>query len=251
MVDACQGRFEIDWLNEQLNQGTIVLITGSKFFRGPPFSGGVLVPAPLMAKLEAAQEKSKVPSGLNTFIGKAELPRELQSWRDQVEDNQNPGLALRWVAALAEMEPTLSIPKEVREKATDAWRQSVIKMVKAHAELDYFAAAEDTASIVSLRIRHPDTGKWMDKSQLAKVFKAMTLDMSDKFPDDKDLASKICFTGQPVLISKEEAVLRIALGSDSLRQVIDDMDKGESVAHDEDDLICQKMAFLARNFGKL
>lgn len=149
------------------------------------------------------------------------------------------------------MEPTLRIPQDVREKATDGWRQSVIKMVKEHPELNYFDAAEDTASIVSVRIKHPDTGKWMVKSELAKVFKAMTLDMSDKFPDDKDLASKICFTGQPVLISNEQAVLRIALGSDSLRQVIDDTEKGENVSHGEDDLICQKMAFLARNFGKL
>lgn len=122
VVDACQGRFEIDWLLEQLGQNAIVLITGSKFFRGPPFSGAVLVPAPIMAKAEQTQDKAKVPLGLNTFMGKAELPRELQSWRDQMADNQNPGLALRWVAALAEMEPTLSIATDVREKATDAWR---------------------------------------------------------------------------------------------------------------------------------
>lgn len=123
-------------------------------------------------------------------------------------------------------------------------------MVKEHG-LDYFAAAEDTASIVSVRLKHPDTGKWMIKSELAKVFKAMTLDMSEKFPEAKELTSKICFTGQPVLISEQEAVLRIALGSDSLRQVIEDMENGTTVAQAEDDLICQKMAFLARNFGRL
>ena len=90
-------------------------------------------------------------------------------------------------------------------------------MVKKHPNLDYFDEAEDTASIVSVRIKHPDTGKWMVKAELAKVFRAMTLDMGDKFPERKALASKICFTGQPVLISDEQAVLRIALGSDSLR----------------------------------
>jgi hypothetical protein len=36
-----------------LGQNAIVLITGSKFFRGPPFSGGVLVPEPIMSKLVA------------------------------------------------------------------------------------------------------------------------------------------------------------------------------------------------------
>lgn len=104
VVDACQGRFEIDWLHELLHSNAIVLITGSKFFRGPPFSGGVLVPAPIMSKIISMQDEAKIPHGLNTFIGKTELPRELAAWRNQIEDNQNPGLALRWVAALAEME---------------------------------------------------------------------------------------------------------------------------------------------------
>lgn len=94
-------------------------------------------------------------------------------------------------------------------------------------------------------------GKWMVKEELAKVFKAMTLDMSGMFPDSKDLTSKICFTGQPVLISKEQAVLRIALGSDSLRQAIDDFEKGTEVAKKEDKLICEKMAFLGQHFDKL
>lgn len=83
--------------------------------------------------------------------------------------------------------------------------------------MNYFNEAEDTASIVSVRIKHPDTGAWMNKNELAKVFKAMTLDMSDKFPDEGYLTSRICFTGQPVKINDNEAVLRIALGSDSLR----------------------------------
>jgi hypothetical protein len=255
VVDACQGRFEIDWLNDVLRNNAIVLITGSKFFRGPPFSGGVLVPAPMMRKLQQIQDKVKVPHSLNTFIGKAELPRELTAWRDQIEDNQNPGLALRWVAALAEMGPTLRIPQEVREKATEAWRKSVIKMVDECPNLDFFDDGADTPSIVSVRIKHPDTGKWMIKSELAKVFKAMTLDMSDKFPDDKDLASQICFTGQPVVISSEQAVLRIALGSDSLRQVIDDMNQAAAspkrIAKNEDALICQKMSLLGQHFNKL
>jgi len=48
-----------------------------------------------------------VKSGLNSFFGKNEFPKELEHWRNCINENQNPGLALRWVAALAEMEPTL------------------------------------------------------------------------------------------------------------------------------------------------
>lgn len=97
--------------------------------------------------------------------------------------------------------------------ATDTWRQEVINMVGEHENLNYFSEAKDTASIVSVRIKHPETGAWMNKDELAKVFKAMTLDMSNSFPSPtfmssdsayyKELASKICFTGQPVKINDE------------------------------------------------
>ena len=97
--------------------------------------------------------------------------------------------------------------------------------MKQFDNLDYFDSAEDTASIVSVRIKHSETGNWMIKSELAKVFKAMTLDVGHKFIDkqEKEIATNICFTGQPVFISKDQAVLRIALGSDSLREVINEM----------------------------
>lgn len=78
----------------------------------------------------------------------------------------------------------------------------MIQLVKEKDNLDYFSEAEDTASIVSVRMKHPGTGAWMVKSELAKVFKAMTLDMSEKFPDF-EYSKEICFIGQPVLISKE------------------------------------------------
>ena len=113
VVDACQGRMPDRMVRDLLDDGVIVLITGSKFFRGPPFSGGVMVPPQTMKRLLEVQAANAiaepVPKGLNTFMGKAEIPRELPSWRDCVADNQNPGLALRWEAALAEMEPTMAI----------------------------------------------------------------------------------------------------------------------------------------------
>jgi len=97
----------------------------------------------------------------------------------------------------------MAIPEDIRKKATKTWRNEVIRMIGDHPNLSYFEAAKDTDSIVSLCIKHPDTDNWMTKSELAPVFKAMTLDMSDKFPEEKELASKVMFTGQPVFISKE------------------------------------------------
>ena len=39
----------------------------------------------------------------------------------------------------------------------------------------------------------------------------------------KNIASKICYIGRPVKISNKKGVLRVSLGSDSLRQVVKDL----------------------------
>lgn len=87
VVDACQGRFETKMLNDLIDLNAITLITGSKFFRGPPFSGAVIVPAAMMNQLKALDTETPVPAGLNTFMGKNEVPRELESWRSSLKDN--------------------------------------------------------------------------------------------------------------------------------------------------------------------
>ena len=251
VVDACQGRFETKMLNDLIDLNAITLITGSKFFRGPPFSGGVIVPAAIMKKLKALDTENPVPAGLNTFMGKNEVPRELESWRSSLKDNQNPALAIRWAAAMIEIEKTLVFDETTRDNATKDWRKDVVSDIGRYENLSYFSAAEDTDSIVSVRIKHPDTGKYLTKSELAKVFKAMTLEMSETLSpaDDgeKFILDKKCFSGQPVLISKEEAVLRIALGSDSLREVL----KAKSDALAADYQIIQKMSVLGQRYNEL
>ena len=181
-------------------------------------------PPSIMARLQALGENVKIPYGLNTFIGKAEIPRELPSWRDQIGDNLNPGLALRWVGGITEIESTLQIPEKTRTDAMKTWRERVIEVIGTYDNLSYFSEAEDTPSIVSLRILHPESQKFMKKSELAKVFLNLTLEQDEKFPAASMNVKNKCFTGQPVLINENEAVLRIALGSDSLKDIINDME---------------------------
>ena len=71
---------------------------------------------------------------------------------------------------------------------------------------------------MSFRIKRvDDPERFYNKSELTRVFKAMTEDRSAQFPMEKEIASKKCFIGQPVKINSDQGVLRIALGSDSLR----------------------------------
>ena len=74
-------------------------------------------------------------------------------------------------------------------------------MINIHENLSYFEEAADTDSIISLKVKHPETGEWMNKEELAKVFKAMTEDINvmDVIPNYKDSTNRIlekpCFTG--------------------------------------------------------
>ena len=135
-----------------------------KIDEGVPSSGSV----------GAIDRVTIVPDGLNSFIGSNEIPRELPLWRDCLFDNQNPALAIRWAAAMAEIEKTLEIDEEVRNSAVREWRSEVVSIVNTHENLSYFEEASDTDSIISLRVKHPETGEWMNKTELSKVFKAMT-----------------------------------------------------------------------------
>ena len=61
------------WLHEYLDKGAIVLITGSKFYRGPPFSGAALVPASIMERL--VRTPVDMPRGLRRFLSRNEVRR--------------------------------------------------------------------------------------------------------------------------------------------------------------------------------
>ena len=133
VANSVQGRVEKPWLKDMINKDVLVLMSGSRFFRGPPHCGAVIIPPIMMNKLKEvdnAEIKREwggdlVPTGLNTFFGKNEFPPELSSWRDTIEDNQNPGLALRWVASLAEMEPNLEISTEDWNHAKKSWNTKI------------------------------------------------------------------------------------------------------------------------------
>jgi hypothetical protein len=60
-------------------------------------------------------------------------------------------------------------------------------------------------------------------------------------------AAPACYIGQPVAVAKDEAVLRVALGSDSLRACLRD----PAAALAEDAALIRKLALLAERFRDL
>ena len=80
-------------------------------------------------------ETAVIPHGLKTFIGQSELPDDLASWRSQLDSSVNHGLALRWEAGLAEIEPTLKIEESVRVAQAQLWSDAVKEELLKYAKV--------------------------------------------------------------------------------------------------------------------
>ena len=105
-------------------------------------------------------------------------------------------------------------------------------------------------SIVSIRVAKGSNG-WRSMSELRDLYRWMSMDVSnlvpDATPEEKEALSIRTYTGQPVDVSQTHAIIRIALGVDSLLSYVED--KESTLA--EDNLTVRKMAAVAKHFETL
>jgi len=262
VVDACQGRFALEELHSWLEQDSVVLFTGSKFYQAPPFCGAILIPKRIAEKLKNGPPPTPSTmygkSGLGGFVTDKELPECMESWKSSlINDNErvtsptnNVGLALRWEAGLAGMEALSSVPDVERVKAVEEWATTVSNMVQNESQLDPWCVER---SIVSIRLKKGEEG-WLSMKELREVYRYMSMDLSnaDSLPDtatkeERESLSKICFVGQPVDVSETHAILRIALGAESLASYVQDKDQ----TLQEDECAVKKLAALSSYFSVL
>lgn len=118
IVDACQARITSQAIGEYLGRGCIVMLTGSKFMGGPPFSGFALVP---QAVIDGA---AALPEGLAQIFRRAEWPA---AWRgaSQLPDEANLGLLMRLEASVFELERFQAIPIARVERVVLAFHAAV------------------------------------------------------------------------------------------------------------------------------
>ncbi len=106
VIDACQARLTAASVRRYFEQGYMVLVTGSKFFTGPPFAGALLLPPRVAARLDG---DARVPVGLGDYFGRFDWPEGARASAG-LPDDGNVGLRLRWEAALAEMRAFAAVP---------------------------------------------------------------------------------------------------------------------------------------------
>jgi asparagine synthase (glutamine-hydrolysing) len=230
VVDACQGRFTLEELHGWLAQDSLVLFTGSKFYQAPPFCGAVIVPKTIAAKLRVAGPPEPVETvlsthGLGGFLTDKELPPCMSSWMPALtnESANNVGLALRWEAGLAGMEALLGGAQPHNEAeltaAVNEWASSVKDLVQSESN-DLLDAWCVERSIVSIRMAKNNQGGWLNMDEARDLYRWMSMDVSGLVEhatlEEKAVLSKPAYLGQPVDVSESHAIVRIAMGVESL-----------------------------------
>ncbi|MCP9629347.1 hypothetical protein NML43_19825 [Rhodopseudomonas palustris] len=149
VVDACQMRLGHRRIARSLGRGDMVLITGSKFYAGPPFSGALLLPPRLAAAIETA---GPLAPGLAAYATRSDWPAHWRSLRGQFAAAPNFGQWLRWEAALEEIRAYDAVPDKFRRVALRLLGDGIARRIKASpalrllppqprpAEADEFAA---------------------------------------------------------------------------------------------------------------
>jgi hypothetical protein len=149
VVDACQARITSAAIAAYLTRGAVVLLTGSKFMGGAPFSGFALVPQAIAARIAPLGE------GMATIFRRAELP---SGWAgsDRLPDGGNAGLAVRLEAALFELERFQALAFSDVARIIEMFRRSSLALVEqigGSRVLPYPAADREQAGSHPIEMR--------------------------------------------------------------------------------------------------
>ena len=228
VVDACQMRLGRPRLKQYLDRGYLVLVTGSKFFTGPPFSGALLVPAGRAGTIDAISE---IAPGMLEYTSRSDWPMQWHGLRSRFPIRANFGQWLRWEAALEEIRAYCDVPDEFRQMALKAFGEGVERIIASSPWLRLLPPQPRPAdggideelaerTIFPFVIGAQDRALSLDDCR--KVYRALARDAPDSVVAevhgrDAEVAAMPCLIGQPVALGQRGphpiAALRICAGA--------------------------------------
>ena len=219
LVDACQMRLGRKRLRNHLDRGHMVIVTGSKFFTGPAFSGALLLPFALATKIDAA---STVAPGLLDYSARSDWPVRLARLRSQFPVRINLGQWLRWEAALEEMRAYYAVPAGFRLAALMSFGTGLEGIVKASSSLELLSLPEPIdhdedgelaqQTIFPVLVRRGDHLLGFDECRALYRALASAIDHPKAAAETPSSLARVCLVGQPVALgsaTENPAVLRI------------------------------------------
>jgi hypothetical protein len=279
VIDACQMRSQLFPLRMELLavQG-VALLTGSKFYCGPPFSGAVAMPSALLAELDASAASGDLPLGLGEFFTQFDAPGSASALRGALPSWRNTGLSMRWLAALPNMEAVARIDNSSLCAAVKHWVEQVTEL----AQLSWpyltvlpsqWSAGEEKQvggvnTIVSVVIRTPGAAEGahgnpehaLAVADLKRFHEWLGRDLSQALPqctwEDAEIVSTPCAMGQPVKLGGASfGVVRIALGADTVASWFEggayEIDERMARSLEEDRICVTKCKLMAQHWHAL
>ncbi len=225
VVDACQTRLSPSSLRAYLALDAVVLITGSKFFTGPPFAGAAILPAAIASRLRGAT----LPAGLDAYFGRDDFYAPCPAAR-ALPPVGNYGLALRWHAALGEMKALLRVPVSRRAEILEGFDKTVRAAIATHPALTLLEVSplkrfetdepwERLPSIFTFSLRAPhEPARCLTPAEARAVYLWLNTDLSPLLPREAKIAARICHIGQPVPLpqpgsTEAQGALRVSAGA--------------------------------------
>lgn len=214
VVDACQMRLGRRRIARCLARGDLVLITGSKFYAGPAFSGALLVPQRLAARIEAA---GALAPGLAAYATRSDWPKRWHGLRGQFAAAPNFGQWLRWEAALDEIRAYDAVPETFRRATLRLLGDGIARLIDAAPGLRLLppqprpAEGDEFAAPTIFAFSCEPRGAPLSLAQCRALYAAL----------HATGAEAPCLIGQPVGWGRnddEAAALRICI---SARHVVD------------------------------
>jgi hypothetical protein len=230
IVDGSQLRLDPKDIQNYLNKGYIITITGSKFFTGPPYCGALILPKSVNKLIHSA--KNTLPKGLTKYYNHSDWPT---SWfcSNELSDGYNYGSYMRWNAAVVEMDRYYKTPILYRNMGIEMFCNFVDESIKEASFLQPIYGDETKTKSYSSKefgIRNIRTifpffifkdNEVLSVYKVKKMYALLNSDLSDQFEDSSleiiRLAAQKCHIGQAVNVKCtneiESAILRISLGS--------------------------------------
>jgi len=226
VIDACQFRLSRKRLSWYLDLGFMALVTGSKFFTGPPFSGALLMPYDTSRRLSGVDD---VPAGLRDYTNASDWPEHWSGLRSRLPARVNIGQWLRWEAALEEMNAYFAVPASFRITALQRFAAATPRLIARSETLaslpdgtPHSCDGDETApkTIFPFIVRRDGQALSFDACMM--IYRALNRDVAGILPADatarqRRIAAQPCHIGQPVALHDASGVrtsaLRISAGA--------------------------------------
>ena len=234
IIDACQMRVDVDEVRDYLLRDFPVIITGSKFFTGPPLSGAVLVSRQTVARI--VDSKRRFPAGFNAYCAWFDFPATLRGLLDDPRRDFNLGSYFRWTAAIAEIKRYFRVPPNWRKQGLDQFGEEIKRLFLSHEAIQLQGAPASAAGDADagrefagrqmifpffLVRRRADGIQICDAAEARSIYELLNQDCSAQFAAtnarDYRLLAQRCHIGQPVKAVHPSgvttAVVRLSMGA--------------------------------------